>query len=130
MNQTIPDQRQRKKSDFLYRATYGQVISINFFLRHWLIVISVMGLVIFYIAGNYMVRENRDEIERLRRQLAIVKTERIRVRENYMSRIRESSMTQMIDSLELDLRIQNETPYYIDIENVAEPVHNDETTDK
>lgn len=102
---------QRKKPGLIKRAAFGQVVSVNFFLRHWLIVVSVMGLVIFYMAGNYMVRESNDEIDRLEKRLQIVKTERIRVRENYMSRIKESSMTEMIDSLHLDLRVQNEKPY-------------------
>lgn len=95
----------------LQKAVVGQVVSVSFFMRHWLIIISVIGLVIFYIAGNYMMRENREEIDRLEKRLQIVKTERIRVRENYMSRIRESSMTRMIDSLHLDLRIRDNVPY-------------------
>lgn len=106
--------KKRGAGNYVARAAFGQIISINFFLRHWLIVVSVMGLVIFYIAGNYMVRENNEEIAALEARLQIVKTERIRVRENYMSRIRESSMTHMIDSQKLDLRIQNEVPYTIE----------------
>lgn len=109
-------QRPKGPVEIVQHAAFGQFININFFLRHWLIVISVMGLVIFYIAGNYMVRQNNDEIKALRTQLQIVKTERIRVRENYMSRIRESSMTHMIDSLHLDLKVQNEFPYTIEKE--------------
>lgn len=103
----------QRRQGFLRRAAFGQVISINFFIRHWLIVVSVVGLVIFYMAGNYMMRENNDEIERLEKRLQIVKAERIHVRETYMSRIRESSITAMIDSFGLDVAIRNEKPFEI-----------------
>ncbi|MCM1109840.1 MAG: FtsL-like putative cell division protein [Clostridium sp.] len=102
------------ENSWLRRTAFGQVITIDFFLRHWLIVLSVVGLVIFYISGKYLVMTNMREQKRLERQLEIVETERIRERELYMSRIRESQLTEMIDTARLGLRVQNKPAYDLD----------------
>ena len=52
-----------------------------------------------------------EHIRALEQELEIVETERIRVKSIYMSRIRESSMQEMVDTMHLNLRVQDQPPY-------------------
>ncbi|MDE5838699.1 MAG: hypothetical protein K2H39_06570, partial [Paramuribaculum sp.] len=60
---------------------------------------------------KYNCQTKMEEIQRLNTELEIVKTERLRVRSAYMSSTRESSMQQLIDSLGLNLRVQDRPPF-------------------
>lgn len=111
MADTATKTNTRSKASLLQRTTFGSIINIDFFLRNWLIVLLVVGLVIFYISGKYMVQTNRAEIKKLEHRLEVVETECIRTRENYMSRIRESNLIEMVDTAHLYLRVQDKKPY-------------------
>lgn len=54
-----------------------------------------------------------ETIRKLETELEIVKTERIRERSKYMSRIRESSMAELADSIHPGLSIHVAPPYEI-----------------
>lgn len=111
MAETIQNNVNKPKASWLQRTTFGSIINIDFFLRNWLIVLLVVGLVIFYISGKYMVQTNRAQIKNLEHELEVVQTECIRTRENYMSRIRESNLIEMVDTARLYLRVQDKKPY-------------------
>lgn len=96
---------------FYRRIIYGQIISSDFFARHWLFVFTVVTIIMVFITNKYNCQTKMEEIRRLDSELEIVKTERIRVRSAYMSRIRESSMQQLVDSLGLNLHVQERPPY-------------------
>lgn len=89
----------------------GGVLSSDFFFRH-LITFFVLGvLIMFYISTKYQTMTGMESIKRLEKQLEIVKTERIRERSRYMSRIRESSMAALADSIRPGLSIQQQPPF-------------------
>ena len=67
-------------------------------------------MVLIYITNRYQCLTRMEEIRRLEQELEVVETERIRVRSTYMSRIRES-MQEMVDTMHLNLRIQDKPPY-------------------
>ena len=54
-----------------------------------------------------------ETIQRLQTELEVAKTERIREKSAYMSSIRESVMQHKIDSLGLNLTVQEQPPYKI-----------------
>lgn len=89
----------------------GQLIDSDFFARNWLIIAATVVLALAYITNKYSCQTLMEEERRLREQLEIVKTERIRVRSVYMGRIRESSMRELVDSLQLGLNVQNRPPF-------------------
>ena len=64
-----------------------------------------------YITNRYQCLTRMEEIRKLEHELEIVQTERIRERSEYMSRIRESSMQELVDTMHLNLRIQDKPPY-------------------
>ena len=56
-----------------------------------------------------------ETIQRLERELEVAKTERIREKSTYMSRIRESRMQHKVDSLRLGLTVQEQPPFRLRI---------------
>lgn len=64
-----------------------------------------------YITNRYQCLTRMEEIRKLEHELEIVQTERIRERSEYMSRIRESSMQELVNTMHLNLRVQDKPPY-------------------
>ena len=55
-----------------------------------------------------------EEVRRLDHELEIVKAERVRVKSDYMSRVRESSMQELVDTFHLGLSVAENPPYIIE----------------
>lgn len=91
---------------YVRRVTHGQVISAEFFRRHWGITALVVLFLLLYITNKYYCQTSMEEIRALNKELELVKTERIRAKSIYMSRTRESAMQVLIDSLDLGLGVQ------------------------
>jgi hypothetical protein len=68
-------------------------------------------MIMVYITNRYQCLTRMEEIRKLEHELEIVQTERIRERSEYMSRIRESSMQELVDTMHLNLRVQDKPPY-------------------
>ena len=107
-------QQPRKHRDtFMLRALHGRVLSIDFFRRNWLFVLAAVIMLMVYITNRYKCQTQMETIRSLERELEVAKTERIREKSVYMSRIRESSMQHMVDSLGLGITVQDQPPYRI-----------------
>ncbi|MBO4994699.1 MAG: hypothetical protein J6C78_01890 [Muribaculaceae bacterium] len=96
---------------------YGRVISSDFFAHNWLAIFTIIVMILIYITNKYHNQTKMEEIRALNRQLEIVKTERIRARSEYMSRTRESSMQSLVDSLHLNLHVQDAPPFKLNNSN-------------
>ena len=99
----------KAKGSIAGRLIYGQVISSDFFARHWLKVFAVFTVIMVFITNKYHCQTKMEEIRRLNNELEIVKTGGMR--SVYMSRTRESEMQQLVDSLGLNLHVQQRPPY-------------------
>ena len=93
------------------RVFRGQVLSIDFFARHWLPVLVVLVLVMVNITGKYVCQTRMEQINKLNRELEIVKAEAVRVRSVYMGRTCESSMQHLVDSMRLGLSVPERPPF-------------------
>lgn len=91
----------------------GGVFNSDFFYRHMLKIFIFLVLVIFYISTKYQCQTGMETIRKLENRLEVVKTESIRERSLYMSRIRESAMTRLADSIHPGLAVQQQPPYVI-----------------
>ena len=98
------------------RLIYGQVVSSDLFARNWLALILGVFMVLAYISDKYSCQTKMEEVKRLTRQYEIVNAELVRCRSRYMGQIRESSMQAMVDSLNLNLRVQENPPYRLKAE--------------
>ncbi len=104
----------KKDNDtLLLRALHGRLLSTDFFAKNWLRVLLVVVMILIYITNKYQCLTRMETIRELEQDLEIVETERIRVRSEYMSRIRESAMQQLIDTMHLNLKVQERPPFKI-----------------
>ena len=111
MAQAAGKSKKIKDHNLLVKLINGRLLSSDFFARHWKSVLLAILMVLIYITNRYQCLTRMEEIRRLEQELEVVETERIRVRSTYMSRIRESSMQEMVDTMHLNLRIQDKPPY-------------------
>lgn len=98
----------------------GDLISSSFFTRHKFSIIGIVVMLILYISFQYECKTQMETIDNLTKELAIVRSESIRQQSSYHSKIRESVMQQLVDSMHLGLRVQDRPPYkiqYTDYEN-------------
>ncbi len=93
------------------RVIRGQIISSDFFTRHWLMILVIVTLILIYITNKYNCLRSMEEIRSLTIELERIETEAMRERSNYMSKITEQAMRSRLDSLRLDLRIQDQPPF-------------------
>ncbi len=103
--------KKKTKDNIVKKVIHGRVLSSDFFIRHWVSVFMIMFAVLIYITNRYQCLTRMEEIRKLEQDLEVIETERIRERSTYMSRIRESSMQEMIDTMHLNLKIQDRPPY-------------------
>lgn len=105
------DKKSKGNDSLLLKALHGKLISSDFFARHWLQVFIVVSMILVYITNRYQCLTRMEEIRQLNQQLQVIETECIRERSRYMSRIRESSMQQLVDSMRLKLKVQEQPPF-------------------
>ena len=106
------DQKQRKGvRRTITKVFRGQVVSSDFFARHWLPVLVILILLMVNITGKYVCQTRMEQINKLNRELEIVKAESVRVRSLYMGRTCESSMQQLVDSMHLGLNVAERPPF-------------------
>ena len=84
------------KASIITRLFRGQVLSSDFFARHWLPVLICIVVIMVYITTKYTCQTNMEKIAAL-----------------FMGRKRETSMQHMVDSLHLNLKVQAQPPYKI-----------------
>lgn len=100
----------------LRQLMYGQIVSSDFFARNWMAMLLVVVMILVYIAGKYTCQTKMEQVRSLQRELETVRTERIRARSDYMGRIRESAMQEMVDTLRLGLCVREYPPYIVEAE--------------
>jgi hypothetical protein len=101
-------------NNLLLSLIHGRLLSIDYILKNWVYVLLGVGMIMVYITNRYQCLTLMEEIRRLEHRLEVVQTERIRERSEYMSRIRESSMQELVDSMRLDLHVQDKPPYLLE----------------
>lgn len=116
----VRKKEQTKKQNIFKRLLYGNVVTAEFFGRHWIKFFLLVIIVMVYISTKYQCMTNMESIKKLENDLNIVKTESVRERSDYMSRIRESSMQQMVDSLIPGLKVPVQPPYVLNSPKTTE----------
>lgn len=95
------------------RFLRGNVVTSEWFSQHWMKAFVLVLLMMVYITTKYQSMTAMERIKDLEKELAVVKTERIRERSTYMSRTRERAMQQLVDSVLPGLGVQEQPPYRI-----------------
>ena len=95
------------------RVLHGQVVSVDFFMRHWLLILVGLVFIMIYITNKYNCQTGMEEIQQLKKELEVVRTERIREKSAYMSKLTEQSMQARLDSMHLNLTVQSNPPFHL-----------------
>lgn len=103
----------QKKDNIFVRLVQGTLVSGTFFAHNWGKILIVVFMVLLYITNRYSCQRYMSDIRQLNERLNIVRSESYRVRGEYMSRIRESEMREMLDSMHMGLSVQPQPPYHI-----------------
>lgn len=103
----------RHIADAASRAAYGRVVSSRFFKRYLFQTTFAVGLILVYISNRYDCVTGMETIAALQTELDVVKTELQSERSSYMSATRESAMQALVDTLHLNLGIQERPPYQL-----------------
>ena len=107
---------QKKRDTLMLRALHGRILSVDFFRRNWLVVLGAVAMLMLYMSNRYTCQTQMEKIQQLEKDLEAAKTERIRAKSAYMSRIRESQMQHMVDSLGLGITVQDQPPFTLERE--------------
>lgn len=103
--------KSEKRDNLMLRALHGRILSVDFFRRNWLVVLGAVAMLMLYMSNRYTCQTQMERIQQLEKDLEVAKTERIRAKSAYMSRIRESQMQHMVDSMRLGITVQDQPPY-------------------
>ena len=93
------------------KVIYGQVVPISFVSRYSSVLILLLLLAIGYISNKFMCQLDMAEIRSLKQELARVKTDYVNASAAYYSRIRETEMIHLADSMGLGLKSPDCPPY-------------------
>lgn len=105
----------RKTSNVLRLLIQGDGVSSRFFKKHFFVTSFVILGCVLMIAMRFQCLTADNTIDSLKRQIAVMDTEKQKERSRYMTMTRESAMTHLVDSLKLGLAIPDEHPKIITI---------------
>jgi hypothetical protein len=90
---------------------HGRIINFDFFRKHFLLVITVLLLIIAYIAMKFTCQMHIAKIMTLTGDLNNAKTDCVKASAGYNSQIRETEMMSLIDTMHIDLASPEQPPY-------------------
>lgn len=107
-------QTPQKKPSLWKRLRHGQWLSVGDYKRNITGVVIVVTLLLIFISFKFDIQMKIAEIIQLKDQLANAKTNMVSASAAYGSQIRESELTERLDTLHLYLRAAEQPPYYLD----------------
>lgn len=92
-------------------------VSSDWFLRHFTWIVIILFFSMTYIALRFDCLSSQKRITELQEKLNTVRTDTRAERAIYMSATGESAMLRQVNELGLDLHLQEQPPYTIEIKN-------------
>lgn len=105
--------RRPRRQNIFRRIIHGNVLTSDFFKHNWLKVVVAVVLIMIYISTKYQCMTSMETIKKLENEVDVIKTESVRERSAYMSRIRESAISEFADSIRPGLRVAEQPPYVL-----------------
>lgn len=99
---------------YFYDLRSGRIISGDWFVKNWLKLFILILAMFIYITCRFSYASTMEGIIAERKRLNSVHAEEVRQRSIYNSRICETSMQQLVDSLHLDLTVQTQPPFILE----------------
>lgn len=116
-------EKRKKFSDSLKKSVrentdslrYGQTVSIDFFKRNAWLLLVIMTAIISVMGLRYRTKTRMSEIKQLNVELQRAESEKLQEKANYMTLIRETELTKLMNEKKLGLRYQEEPPVEVEI---------------
>lgn len=94
-------------------------LNLPFFRRNGWWVVAVTLMTLMYISAKYSCQDNLQQVMKLTTELDNAKTDCVNASAKYNSMIRESQMTELVKSMNIDLAMPQQPPYQLDDNNNA-----------
>lgn len=107
------EEKKAKKKNLFKAVLYGEIIPITVVRRYSGVLLLVLLFLLGYIANKFMCQLDMQTIKQLKVELARVKTDYVNASASYYSRIRETEMKELVDSLNLGLKSPDCPPYKV-----------------
>lgn len=105
------DKEDKKVSGMLTDVVQGRMfLTFDFFKRNWIYVVAVTLMMLMYISNKFVCLRSRAQIESLKEDLNNAKTFCVDMSARYNSRIRETQMQALIDTMHIDLEAPDKPP--------------------
>lgn len=96
------------------RIVQGRLfLTLDFFKRNWIYVLSATIMVLMYIANKYTYLDNLERVGALKKELNNATTDCVDASARYNSMIVESHMKELVDSMRIDLSSPDLPPYLL-----------------
>lgn len=105
-----------KAFDVFRLIIQGDGVSSRFFKKHFFATSFIILGCVLMIAMRFQCLVSDNTIDALKRDIAVMETDKQKERSEYMTNTRESTMRQLVDSLHLGLDIPDEHPRIITVE--------------
>lgn len=96
----------------------GALMNSDFFYKHKLKIFLLLTVIMFFISTKYQCQTGMETIRKLEKKVNIVRAETIREKAMYMSRVRESSIAVIVDTVRPGLQIQPQPTYTLSQEEL------------
>ncbi len=94
----------------------GRAVSLEFFKRNAWMIIAIITALIGVMGLRYRTKTRMSEIKQLHRELQRAESEKLHEKAWYMTLIRETELTRLMNEKKLGLRYQEEPPVVIEYE--------------
>lgn len=99
---------------YFHDVRSGKIVSGDWFVKNWPYMFVLILAMFIYITCRFSYASTMESIIAERKHLNSVHAEEVRQRSIYNSRICETSMQQLVDSLHLDLTVQTQPPFILE----------------
>lgn len=94
------------------RTLQGRIfITLDFFKHNWVYIVAATLMMLMYISNKYVCQSNLAQLGQLKKDLNNAKTDCVDASSKYNSRILESNMKELVDTMHLDITVPDQPPY-------------------
>ena len=99
----------------LRRTLQGRVfLTLDFFKRYWFYILAATIMMLMYISNKYVCQSSLAQLGELKTDLNNAKTDCVDASSKYNSRILESNMKALVDTMHLDITVPDQPPYKLE----------------
>ncbi|MBQ3555103.1 MAG: hypothetical protein IJA09_02685 [Bacteroidales bacterium] len=92
----------------------GKILSIDFIIKHWITISTIIFVVLFYISNRYINQINAAEIKKTERKITEARYRALEMSSRLKKIQCSDSIIKYIDKYNLELEFPTQPPYIID----------------